>query len=47
MADRNIEKINKNIDYLYDIILKIETKEECEALFFVFCTKTELASISV
>ncbi len=46
MADRNIEKINKNIDYLYDIILKIETKEECEALFDDLCTKTELASIS-
>lgn len=46
MADRNIEKINKNIDYLYDIILRIETKEECEALFDDLCTKTELASIS-
>ena len=46
MTDRNIQKINKNIDYLYEIILKIETKEECEALFDDLCTKTELASIS-
>lgn len=46
MAERNIEKINKNIDYLYEIILKVETKEECEALFDDLCTKTELASIS-
>ena len=46
MTERNIEKINKNIEYLYETILKIETIEECEALFDDLCTKTELASIS-
>ena len=46
MADRNNEKINKNIEYLFNTILKIESYEECEALFDDLCTKTELASIS-
>ncbi len=46
MADRNMDKINKNIEFLYQTILKIETLEECEALFDDLCTKTELASIS-
>lgn len=46
MAERNFDRINKNIEYLYETILKIETFEECEALFDDLCTKTELASIS-
>ncbi len=46
MIERNMEKINKNIDFLFETILKIETKEECEAIFDDLCTKTELASIS-
>lgn len=46
MAERNTEKINRNIEFLYKTILKIETMEECEALFDDLCTKTELASIS-
>ncbi len=46
MADDKYEKINANIKYLYETILKIETIEECEALFEDMCTKTELASIS-
>lgn len=46
MADRNMERINSNIKALYETILKIETMEECEALFDDLCTKTELASIS-
>ena len=46
MDKRNLEKINKNIEYLYETILKIETMEVCEALFDDLCTKTELASIS-
>ena len=33
MAERNNEKVLENIDYLYKTILKIETFEECEALF--------------
>ncbi len=46
MAERISEKTLKNIQYLYETILKIETLEECEALFDDLCTKTELASIS-
>lgn len=46
MTERNNEKINKNIEYLFNTILKIESYEECEALFDDLCTKTELASIS-
>ena len=46
MDKRNLEKINKNIEYLYETILKIETMEECEALLEDLSTKTELASIS-
>lgn len=46
MADRRNDKANKNIEYLFNTILKIETYEECEALFDDLCTKTELASIS-
>lgn len=46
MADRKNDKANKNIEYLFNTILKIETYEECEALFDDLCTKTELASIS-
>ena len=46
MAERISEKTLKNIQYLYETILKIETIEECAALFDDLCTKTELASIS-
>lgn len=46
MTGRINDKMNKNIQYLYETILKIETLEECEALFDDLCTKTELASIS-
>ena len=46
MPERKNDKINANIQYLYETILKVETLEECEALFDDLCTKTELASIS-
>ena len=46
MADRKNDKANKNIEYHFNTILKIETYEESEALFDDLCTKTELASIS-
>ncbi len=46
MTGRNNDRVNQNIQYLYETILKIETLEECEALFDDLCTKTELASIS-
>lgn len=44
MANKNIN--DENIEMLYKIILAIETREECEALFDDMCTKTELASMS-
>ncbi len=46
MAERMNEKTLKNIRFLYETILKIETMDECESLFDDLCTKTELASIS-
>lgn len=46
MIENKNEKINANIQYLYETVLKVETLEECEALFDDLCTKTELASIS-
>ena len=46
MTGRNNDRVNQNIKYLYETILKIDTMEECEALFDDLCTKTELASIS-
>lgn len=46
MADKKMDKVNANLKYFYETILKIETLEECEALFDDMCTKTELASIS-
>ena len=46
MTGRNNDRVNQNIRYLFETILKIETMEECEALFDDLCTKTELASIS-
>ena len=46
MDDNKLEKINANLRYFYETVMKIETLEECEALFDDMCTKTELASIS-
>ena len=46
MIEKNNEKTLSNIQYLYETILRVETLEECEALFEDLCTKTELASIS-
>lgn len=37
---------DKNLDFLYDAILSLETKEECEAFFKDLCTVKELKSIS-
>ena len=33
MAERNVEKIKENIDYLYKTILKIETYEEFKDIY--------------
>ena len=46
MDDNKMEKINANLRYFYETVMKIETLEECEALFDDMCTKTELASTS-
>ncbi len=43
MANRTTEE---NIDFLFDLIMHVETKEECANLFDALCTKTELASLS-
>lgn len=37
---------DKNIEYLYDIILSLKTKEECHAFFEDICTIKELQSMS-
>lgn len=37
---------DKNLDFLYDAILSLETKEECAEFFTDLCTVKELKSIS-
>lgn len=37
---------DKNIEYLYEIILSLKTKEECHAFFEDICTIKELQSMS-
>ncbi|MBQ7654328.1 MAG: TrpR-like protein, YerC/YecD [Clostridia bacterium] len=37
---------DKNVDFLFDAILTLQTKEECRDFFFDLCTITELKSIS-
>lgn len=44
MAGSKTEK--ENIDFLFRLVMNIETEEECAALFDALCTKTELAAIS-
>lgn len=40
-------RINEeNLDFLYEMILNLETKEECIAFFSDLCTIPELKSIS-
>lgn len=43
MANRTTDD---NIDFLFDLIMLVESKEECAALFDALCTRTELASLS-
>lgn len=40
------KKVEDNVQYLYQTIMKIETLEECEAFFDDLCSKTELSTIS-
>lgn len=35
-----------NVDYLFDAILTLKTKEECRDFFYDLCTITELKAIS-
>lgn len=44
MADSKTEK--DNIDFLYQLVMLIETKEECADFFDALCTKTELATLA-
>ena len=37
---------NKNIDFLFDAILSLESKEECSDFFEDLCTVQELQTIS-
>ncbi len=46
MAYKKKDQVDANLRYFYETILRIETMEECEAIFDDLCTKTELASIS-
>ena len=46
MAYKKKDQVDANLRYFYETIMKIETIEECEAIFDDLCTKTELASIS-
>ncbi|MBQ4207196.1 MAG: hypothetical protein II621_02705 [Clostridia bacterium] len=43
MAYKNFES---NLDFLYDLILLLENKEQCAALFDDLCTPHELAAMS-
>ena len=40
------KNIDNNIDFLYDLIMLLESKEECAALFDDLCTPNELASLA-
>ncbi|MBQ7580952.1 MAG: TrpR-like protein, YerC/YecD [Clostridia bacterium] len=37
---------DSNVDFLFDAILTLKSKEECRDFFFDLCTITELKSIS-
>ncbi len=40
-------KLNgENLDFLYDMVLELKTREECHAFFYDLCTIPELKSIS-
>lgn len=43
MPNKNVEN---NIDFLFDLFMHVETKEELETLFNSICTPNELASLS-
>ena len=37
---------DKNLEFLYRAVLKLETVEECQKFFFDLCTDNELVSMS-
>ena len=37
---------DENLDFLYEMILTLESKEECHAFFYDLCTAPELKSIA-
>lgn len=44
---KHFDKLNnKELDFLFEAILSLETKEECYRLFEDLCTINEIASIS-
>lgn len=38
--------VDKNMEFLYRAVLKLETVEECRKFFFDLCTDNELISMS-
>lgn len=43
MIDRHLQE---NVDFLYDTLLKLNTREECAAFFDDLCTYTELHAMA-
>lgn len=41
------KQLEKHIDGLYEIILKLKTKEDCEMLFADLCTYTEVEQMAL
>ena len=39
-------EVSEKIERLYQLILKIETEEECKALFEDLCTRKEIANMA-
>lgn len=42
----NIKDLEKRIDYLYETILKLKTKEDCKAFFADLCTFKEIEQMA-
>ena len=40
------KNFNSNLDFLFDLILKVENKAECAAFFDDLCTPNELAAMA-
>lgn len=44
-SERN-QDMNEKIDALYELLLKLETKEDCAALFEDLCTRKEVENMA-